>query len=127
VPTRICAGGEFASANCSYMGYATATPFIAKGVYSYGYGDPATMNLGRNFEVAAATVAGAIPACAAQTKDIRQVAAGFWHTFYDGPAGKIRVGAQYSYTVKDSFTGVSGAYKATESMIFTSLRYYPFN
>ena len=97
VATRICAGGEFASANCSYMGYATATPFIAKGVYSYGYGDLATMNLGRNFEGAAAMVAGGIPACAAQTKDIRQVTAGFWHNFYDGPAGKIRVGAIFLY------------------------------
>ncbi len=121
------AGGEFASPQYNYMGYAASTPFIAKGLYSYGYGNPATMNLGCNFEGAAPVTLGVTPACAAQTKDVRQITSGFWHNFYDGPAGKIRVGMQYSYTIRDSFQGIGGAFKGTENMFFTSLRYYPFN
>ncbi len=109
------------------MGYATAILFIAKGIDSYGYGNPATMNLGCNFEGAAATVSGAIPVCAAQTKDVRQVTAGFWHNICDGPAGKLRVGMQYSHTNRDSFEGGGGAFRSAENMSFTSLRYYPFN
>ena len=34
---------------------------------------------------------------------------------------------QYSYTIRDSFQGIGGAFKGTENMFFTSLRYYPFN
>ena len=65
--------------------------------------------------------------CVGNTKDVRQVTTGFWHNLYDGPAGKVRVGAQYAYTIRDSFQGVGGAFKGTENMIFTSFRYYPFN
>jgi hypothetical protein len=116
----VFAGGEFASANYTFVKFA-GTPFITAGLYSYGYGNPAYNNIGCNFEGPPALT------CVGNTKDVRQITSGFWHNFYDGPAGKVRVGAQYSYTVRDSFNGVSGAYKGTESMFFTSLRYYPFN
>jgi hypothetical protein len=116
----VFAGGEFASANYTFAKFA-GTPFITAGLYSYGYGNPAYNNIGCNFEGPPALT------CVGNTKDVRQVTGGFWHNFYDGPAGKVRVGAQYSYTVRDSFDGVGGAYKGTESMFFTSLRYYPFN
>jgi hypothetical protein len=116
----VFAGGEFASSNFSFNKFA-GTPFINAGLYSYGYGNPAYNNIGCNWEGPPTLT------CVGNIKDVRQLTGGFWHNFYDGPAGKIRVGAQYSYTVKDSFNGVSGAYKGTESMFFTSLRYYPFN
>jgi hypothetical protein len=116
----VFAGGEFASSNYRFVKFA-GTPFINAGLYSYGYGNPAYNNIGCNFE------GPPVLACVGNIKDVRQITTGFWHNFYDGPAGKIRVGAQYSYTVKDSFQGVGGAYKGTESMFFTSLRYYPFN
>jgi hypothetical protein len=116
----VFAGGEFASSNYSFVKFA-GTPFITAGLYSYGYGNPAYNNIGCNFEGPPALT------CVGNIKDVRQITGGVWHNFYDGPAGKVRVGAQYSYTVKDSFQGVGGAYKGTESMIFTSLRYYPFN
>jgi hypothetical protein len=116
----VFAGGEFASSNYSFNKFA-GTPFINAGLYSYGYGNPAYNNIGCNYEGPPTLT------CVGNIKDVRQVTGGFWHNFYDGPAGKVRVGAQYSYTVKDSFDGVGGAFKGTESMIFTSLRYYPFN
>ena len=115
----VFAGGEFASSNFSFVKF-PGTPFITAGTYSYGYGNPAYNNIGCNFEGPPATT------CVGEIKDVRQITSGVWHNFYDGPAGKVRVGAQYSYTVKDSFSGVGGAYKATESMFFTSLRYIPF-
>jgi hypothetical protein len=118
----VFAGGEFASANFDFVKVAAQPKFgIAAGTYSYGYGNPAYNNIGCNW------VGPPSLTCVGNIKDVRQLTGGFWHNFYDGPAGKIRVGAQYSYTVKDSFQGVSGAYRGTESMFFTSLRYYPFN
>jgi hypothetical protein len=116
----VFAGGEFASSNFSFANLAK-TPFITAGTYSYGYGNPLYNNIGCNFEGPPAVQ------CDGQVKDVRQVTGGFWHNFYDGPAGKLRVGAQYSYTVKDTFVGIGGAPRAVESMFFTSLRYYPFN
>jgi hypothetical protein len=122
------AGGEFASPNYTVAGFPKGSPVITPGFYAYGYGNPAYNNIGCNFEPTPGltTFAGAPLACVGQIKDVRQVTGGIWHDFYNGPFGKLRAGAQYSYTVKDSFQGVGGAYKATESMVFTSLRYYPF-
>ena len=93
----------------------------SRGLYSYGYGNPAYNNIGCNFE------GPPVLTCVGNTKDVRQITTGFWHNFYDGPAGKVRVGAQYSYTIKDLVPGRRRRVQGTESMIFTSLRYYPFN
>ena len=120
----VFAGGEFAGSQYSW-GRLALGPFVPLNTYSFGYGNPAFNNLGCNFEGASALTG--TTACVGQTKDVRQVTAGVWHNFYDGPAGKIRLGAQYSYTVRDSFPGVGGAFKGTDNMIFTSFRYYPFN
>lgn len=120
------AGGEFAASNYSFATFGSKGNALGlSGNYAFGYGNPAYVNVGCNFEGAASS--GSLTSCVGQTKDVRQVTTGIWHNFYDGPAGKVRVGAQYSYTVKDSFQGVGGAFKATENMIFTSVRYYPFN
>ena len=124
----VFAGGEFMSANYGFANYPKIGALgVAGGLYSFGYGNPAYVNAGCNFEGAGSTTVGLIPACVGNTKDVRQLTGGFWHNLYDGPAGKVRVGAQYSFTVRDSFQGVGGAVRGTENMIFTSLRYYPFN
>jgi hypothetical protein len=122
----VFAGGEFASASYGFANYPKGSA-IAAGFYSFGYGNPAYSNAGCNFEGAGSVTTPGIPACVGQVKDVRQITTGIWHNIYDGPAGKLRVGAQYAYTVKNSFQGVGGAARATENMIFTSLRYYPFN
>ena len=128
------AGGEFAAASWSDArfpkGAPISLPFLGTATtYAFGYGNPAFVNSGCNFEGAtpSASPYGTFGSCVAQTKDVRQVTTGIWHNFYDGPAGKIRVGAQYAYTVRDSFQGWGGAYKGTENMVFGSFRYYPFN
>lgn len=65
--------------------------------------------------------------CSAVTKSIEQVTAGFWDKIYQGNFGRVQFGIQYSYTEKKAFADASGlAPKATENMVFTSFRYYPF-
>ncbi len=117
------AGGEFASASWSNALFPKGLPYVTAGAYAFGYGNPAYVNTGCNFEGGTGTIG----TCVGQTKDTRQITTGVWHNLYNGPYGKVRVGAQYAYTIRDSFTGVGGAFKGTENMIFTSLRYYPFN
>ncbi|TDX61405.1 hypothetical protein EDE12_11559 [Methylosinus sp. sav-2] len=121
------AGGEFAGAQYSTVSL-PKTAYLAGGVYSFGYGNPGFVNSGCSVEGSyTGGPYGLIGSCVGQTKSLRQLTGGVWHNFYDGPGGKVRVGAQYSYTIKDSFIGVGGAPKATENMIFLSLRYMPFN
>ena len=65
--------------------------------------------------------------CSPFTKSITQITGGFWDKFYTGPFGQLRFGIQYSHTDRNTFGDVIGfAPKATENMVFTSFRYYPF-
>jgi hypothetical protein len=84
-----------------------------------GYGNPNFVNSGCFSELSSAT-------CTGNTKDMQQVTAGLWDKFYQGKFGNFRFGLQYSHTEREGFTGVGGAPKGTEDMIFTSFRYYPF-
>jgi hypothetical protein len=62
--------------------------------------------------------------CAPITKSMVQGTMGFWYNFYKGGYGTLRYGMQYSYTYNDFWRGVGGAPRASDSMAFTSLRYY---
>ena len=67
--------------------------------------------------------------CTNQTHYVDQATVGFWHKPYIGAFGKFQWGVQYSYTERHGFPGNNGltaAPKATENMVFTSFRYYPF-
>lgn len=65
--------------------------------------------------------------CSAVTKSITQYTGGLWWKFYQGSFGRAQVGLQYSYTEKKAFADANGfAPKATENMLFTSFRFYPF-
>ncbi len=117
------AGGEFASKQPQWAA-------LGRTLLVGGYGDPLYNNSGCGFEngAVAGGVALNIPLlpCSGQTKALRQLTGGIWHTFYQGSFGKLRFGAQYSYTVRDSFVGFGATPKGTENMFYTSLRYYPF-
>jgi hypothetical protein len=113
------AGGEFASPDAQFSNNG---PTVIAG----GYGNFDYNNTGCFIENEPGTLPAALTNCAGQIKSIRQLTGGIWHTFYQGPYGKIKAGAQYSYVVKDAFQGVGGAPKATENMLLTSVRYYPF-
>ena len=118
------AGGEFAGKKAQWTA-------IGPTLYVGGYGNSFYNNSGCGLENDAVAGAVALNAsifpCSGQTKALRQLTGGVWHTLYNGPAGKIRAGVQYSYTVRDGFVGWGATPRGTENMVFTSLRYYPFD
>jgi hypothetical protein len=64
--------------------------------------------------------------CSGNTHAIRQLTGGFWDKMYEGSFGRFQAGIQYSYTQRELFSGVGGAPKADNNMVFLSFRYYPF-
>lgn len=107
-----------------------------------GYGSPLTDMSGCNTEpVPGATVnpgfgggTGFTPAtpakCGNQTKDVQELATGYWYDFYRGPMGRFRQGIQYSYFRRDIWSGTGGTTnpgggaKGTDNLFETSIRYY---
>jgi hypothetical protein len=87
---------------------------------AFGYGNPNYLNTGCNIEGTAPTT------CIGNTRILKEVSAGFWDTFYAGYWGQARFGLQYSYVERDAFSGVGGAPRTNENMIFTSFRFFPF-
>ena len=86
---------------------------------AYGYGNGAYNNAGCFGESDTAS-------CVGNTHTIEQATGGFWWRAYQGPMGQMRIGLQYSYTERKAFPGLGGAPSGNENMIFTSVRYYPF-
>ncbi|HEX4271272.1 MAG TPA: hypothetical protein VHZ32_07785 [Rhizomicrobium sp.] len=65
-------------------------------------------------------------ACSPNLQSLDQATAGFWWKAYQGKFGNFRFGMQYSYTHLSAFAGVGGKPTTDDSMVFTSVRYYPF-
>ncbi len=84
-----------------------------------GYGNPNFTNTGCFTFTSTA-------ACTGNIRTTEQITAGFWDNVYDGSYGRMRIGAQYSYTHNTAFVGIGGSPHADDNMIFTSFRYYPF-
>jgi hypothetical protein len=102
---------------------ASQTSFTANGL-PFGYGNPLYNNTACLHE--AASAAAAATNCAANTSRVWQITGGFWWDVYKGDFGRLRVGAQGSYTGRQVFAGVGGGPNTNEGMFMTSLRYYPF-
>jgi hypothetical protein len=65
--------------------------------------------------------------CTAPLENENQITGGFWWRIYQGKFGNFRFGMQYSYTHLTAFGGAAGVKPTTDdSMVFTSIRYYPF-
>jgi len=63
--------------------------------------------------------------CGAQTRNVQEVTGGYWFDFYKGDRGRLRQGFQYSYVVREGWSGAGGVgAKGVENMVFTSLRYF---
>ncbi|HEX4027852.1 MAG TPA: hypothetical protein VHX18_09545 [Rhizomicrobium sp.] len=105
-------------------------------IYAYG-GQEAEQR--KTFQVGAATLGLGSPtlnlsgclvengSCPANLETENQITAGFWWRAYQGKFGSFRLGAQYSYTHLTAFGGAAGVKPTTDdSMVFTSIRYYPF-
>ena len=49
--------------------------------------------------------------CAGDIRIIQEGSLGFWYRFYQGTKGRVQFGAQYSYVVKNAWSGNGAAYQ----------------
>jgi hypothetical protein len=107
-----------------------------------GYGSPLTNMSGCNVEPGPTSTVNpgfgggtgftpATPAnCGGSTKDVQELATGYWYDFYRGPMGRLRQGAQYSYFQRNLWSGAGGTTNpggnanGTDNIFETSFRYY---
>lgn len=105
--------------------YADRTAYTNAAGMGVGYGSPQNVNSGCTTE--AAPTNQATPnsgTCQADTRAVWQRSAGFWYRYYKGAGGTLQWGVQYSYTSKNSWSGVSGIQpEAVNHMLFASVRY----
>jgi hypothetical protein len=133
-------GTEFTH-RAAYTGYARVVQTIVRAVTTTttttngvgGYGSPFANNSGCSSEVTptSQTIPGAGGTCAGDTKNISEATIGLWHRFYQGSAGRLQWGVQYSYVTKTAWSGnnnvptaIGISPKAVSNMILTSFRYY---
>jgi hypothetical protein len=90
---------------------------------THGLGLPTANNSGCFVEPVALLSSGT---CGGNTRRIRQITAGVWDKFYQGPFGRAQIGFQYSYTQRQLFEGIGGEPQTHNNMAFVSFRYYPF-
>ncbi len=106
------------SPGTTYLGIKPHTP--------YGYGNYSFNNTGCFTEpLPGGSNLPTNPAnCAANTRDVQEITFGYWYDFYKGPMGRLRQGFQYSYATRNVFSGIGATPQATNSMFWTSFRYY---
>ena len=128
-------GGEYAGRTAYTVENDTVSPPTFSGV---GYGSPLFNNAGCYTEPAPGSantyVPGTVGGCTADTRALFEGTAGFWYRFYKGSKGTIQWGPQFSYVVRETWSGIAPAVGAPgagisspridEPMFFTSFRYY---
>jgi hypothetical protein len=70
--------------------------------------------------------------CAGDVRIAQEGTLGFWYKFYQGSKGRVQFGVQYSYLMKNAWSGSGGVAagnaaispKAIDNMVFTSFRFY---
>lgn len=124
------AGGEYAQ-RTTYL--ATSGPQVGKLV---GYAPISASNAGCNTETLPTStgngLAGGAPYnpgtpanCLGATRAVIQGTLGFTYRVYSNPKfGRLQYQGQYSYLTREAWTGVGGAPKGTNNMVFTGMRYY---
>jgi hypothetical protein len=102
-----------------------------------GYGSPLFSNTGCDKETPPGTpvggqfppasagfLPGGLTSCTGDTRNLIDGTLGFWYRIYDGPKGRLQVGPQYSYVVRNTWSGSGGDPHGIDNMLFTSFRYY---
>ena len=101
-----------------------------------GYGSPTFKDNGCYTETLPATGTGygfgSVGTCSGQTQNTIEGTFGFWLKMYTGPKGRLQLGPQYSYLVRDAWAGTntpttpatSVAPHGIDNMFMTSFRYY---
>jgi len=86
-----------------------------------GYGSPTLIVSGCETEGADSKT------CQAESRDLQQIAAGFWQDIYKGSYGRFVFGFQGGQIWRTAFAGIGGKTPRTNINIFmTSFRYYPY-
>jgi len=66
--------------------------------------------------------------CSVDTQRLIEGTVGFWIRLHQGPHGRLQFGPQYSYLVRDAWTGTNGTGTSVphgiDNMFMTSFRYY---
>ncbi|MGO9404507.1 MAG: hypothetical protein ACLPVW_13680 [Terriglobales bacterium] len=104
-----------------------------------GYGSPTFVDSGCYTETLPSSGSGygfgALANCSGNTQSTIEGTFGFWIKLHSGPKGRLQFGPQYSYLVRNAWTGTFAAATETtpatyvgphgvENMFFTSFRYY---
>ncbi len=94
-----------------------------------GYAPTTSVNTGCNTETVPTANSGFAPGaaqnCAGVTRAILQGTAGFTYRLASSPKyGRLQYQMVYSYLTREAWTGVGGAPKVTNNMVFTGMRYY---
>jgi len=98
-----------------------------------GYGAPTFNDAGCYTETAPSSGSGygfgSLSGCSGNTQSTLEGTFGFWLRLYHGPKGRLQVGPQYSYLVRNAWVGAgsAGTYVAPhgiDNMFLTSFRYY---
>jgi hypothetical protein len=139
-------GGDYAGRD-SWSGTTLGAPSVAKsaaGVYGGHWSAPSTaaVGYGSYYLSNSSCLTNSAPgyngsstgfypggSCGAQTKDVQEGTLGYWYDFYRGDYGRVRLGMQYAYALRQSWTGapvagVGVAAKGIDNMFWTSFRYY---
>jgi hypothetical protein len=95
-----------------------------------GYGNPLLSVASCATEDMVSGSVSASTGCAANAKRVQEVTVGFWNTLYKGDIGRFVWGMQYEYVQLTSFAGApptAAGLNPNNNIVFTSIRYYPFN
>ena len=109
--------------------------YVLNGTTQVGYGARSANMSGCNTEPAStasfpAAVPNAPTNCTGNNKDVQEFTAGYWYNIYNGPKGRLRQGLQYSYFIRNLWSGAGGTTnpggnaEGTDNEVFTSFRYY---
>ena len=106
--------------------YAARAAYINSSGGAEGYGSPNFKNTGCSTEQPPTNQFAPPPpgSCTGDTRNIIEGTFGFWYRFYKGEKGTLQWGPQYSYVVRNTWSGTGGEPRTNENMIFTSFRYY---
>jgi hypothetical protein len=106
--------------------YAARAWYINTSGGAEGYGSPKFNNTGCSTEQPPTNqfTPPAPSSCTGDTRNIIEGTFGFWYRFYKGDRGTLQWGPQYSYVVRNTWSGTGGEPRSNENMFFTSFRYY---
>jgi hypothetical protein len=94
-----------------------------------GYGSYVSSNSGclKDGSPAYNSGTGYLPAgsCGDATHYVEEYTGGYWYDLYRGPAGRLRQGLQYGYSIREGWADLSGVRaRGLDNMVWTSFRYY---